>query len=210
MMKRCSLVLAAILGLGLAGAAHAADGYGRRGVFLGPTYSHHGETYLLLRGGVFEPNDDREGLRGYDSGWSFSAGIGSRLSPFFAVEAMAGAYGAEDGPDRIRVVPITVGGRFIVPNPFLEPYLGGGVGIYFADLREVAVAPDFSGIDDSSTALGGYLSMGVDAWLSPHTALNFEGAYHVADPSFESKAGNSFDVQVGGWRVNVGLRLEFY
>lgn len=209
MTTRSCLVLAGVLGIGLAAVAHADDGHGRRGPRYGARRAVVGEPYLLLRGGVFEPNDSDDGLKGYDSGWSVAAGIGSRLSPVFATEFLVGGYGASNGPNDVQVIPVTVGGRFIVPGPFLEPYLGGGFGVYFARLKEEAVWPDFSGIDDSSTTLGGYLSMGLDLWLSPRTALNLEGAYQFANASFDSNAGTTFDVDLGGWTLNVGVRLAF-
>lgn len=178
-----------------------------------PRHSPRGQPYLLLRGGVFEPNDSGrdDGLSSYDSGWSFGAAVGSRVAAAFAVEATAGVYDAENGHNEVQVVPLTVGARFIIPTPFIEPYLGAGLGLYLADLKEEA-APnpdDFSGIDDSSTTVGGYLSMGVDAWMSPNVALNFEGRYDFANASFESKHGKDFDVDVGGWTVNLGVRYEF-
>ena len=97
------------------------------------------------------------------------------------------------------MVPLTFGVRLIVPHPFIEPYVGGGVGMYFTDLNEPA-----SGIDDSDTVFGGYGSIGVDAWLNPRIALNIEGKYHWAEPTF-----NGIDVKVGGWTANLGIRVSF-
>ena len=173
-----------------------------------PQHAVYGQTYFILHGGVFEPNDSSDGLTGYDSGWNFDVGVGSRVSPILAVEGTIGGYGADNGPNEVRVVPVTVGGRLIIPNPFLEPYVGGGVGFYFANLKEVPVGT-FSGIDDSDTTFGGYVSLGLDAWLNPRTALNIEGKYHIANPTFSTNAGSSVDVDVSGWTVNLGVRLAF-
>jgi len=74
-------------------------------------------------------------------------------------------------------VPLTIGARIIIPHPFVEPYLGAGMGLYFSSLDEPATT-GFSGIDDTSSDFGGYLSGGVDLWLSQRVALNFEGKYH--------------------------------
>jgi hypothetical protein len=52
--------------------------------------------------------------------------------------------------------------------------------------------------------LGGYGSLGVDAWLNPRMALNFEGKYHWAEPSF-----NGIDVEVDGWVISLGVRISF-
>ncbi|MBI5906063.1 MAG: outer membrane beta-barrel protein [Deltaproteobacteria bacterium] len=173
-----------------------------------PRHAQHGQPYFFAHIGVFEPNDDLDGLRGYDSGGHFDVGIGSRVSPVFAVEGTFGAYAAERGADEASVVPLTIGGRLIIPHPFIEPYVGGGIGLYFASLKE-APRTGFSGIDESETDIGGYLSAGADLWLNPRAALNFEGRYHFVEPTFTSNAGTSFDVNMGGWTVNLGVRLAF-
>lgn len=173
-----------------------------------PRHAAYGQTYFVLHGGLFEPNDFSDGLRGYDQGWNFDVGVGSRVSPILAIEGMVGAYGADGGPNEVRVVPVTVGARLVLPNPVVEPYVGGGVGVYFTHLKEPL---SFGGIgtDDSDTTVGGYVSLGIDAWLNPRTALNVEGKYHIANPTFTNNAGGSFDVDVSGWAVNLGVRLAF-
>ncbi len=180
-----------------------------------PQHAVYGQTYLVFHGGVFEPNDFSDGLTGYDQGWNFDLGIGSRVSPILAVEGLVGAYGADRGSDEVRVVPVTIGARLVLPNPVIEPYLGGGIGIYFAKLKE-GPSPvarglvDFQGIDDSDTTVGGYVSLGLDAWLNPRTALNLEGKYHIAVPTFrENVFSTPIDVDVSGWAVNLGIRLAF-
>jgi len=173
-----------------------------------PQHAVYGQQYFFGHIGLFEPNDRRGDLSGYDTGGSFDIGIGSRISPLLAVEGSFGGFSAERGPDKVTVVPLTFGMRLIIPHPVIEPYLGGGLGLYFADLKEVA-AVGFSGINDSDTTFGGYGSLGVDAWLSPRLALNFEGKYHWAKPTFTSAAGTPFDVKVGGWTVNLGIRMSF-
>ena len=95
------------------------------------------------------------------------------------------------------MAPLTFGARLILPAPVFEPYVGLGLGIYFADLNE-------PGIDDSDTTIGGYGSIGLDAWLNPRMALNFEGKYHWVEPEF-----NGVDVDVSGWTLSLGIRIAF-
>ncbi len=173
-----------------------------------PQHAVNGEPYFFGHIGLFEPNDSRDGLSGYDSGGNFDIGMGSRVSSVLAIEGSFGGFSADNGPDEVTVVPLTFGLRLIVPHPILEPYVGAGLGLYFADLKEVA-APGFSGIDDNDTTFGGYAALGLDAWLNPFIALNFEGKYHWAEPTFTSAAGTPFDVKVGGWTVNLGIRMSF-
>ncbi len=171
-------------------------------------HAQAGEPYFFGRLGLFDPNTDRDGLKGYDTGGSIDVGIGSRISPVFAVEGSFGGYASERGDDEARVGHLTIGGRFIIPNPFFEPYLGGGLGLYSTDLEERRADATID-IDDSSTDFGGYLSLGMDFWLNERLALNFEGKYHWVESTFDARAGNSFDVNMGGWTANFGIRLSF-
>ncbi|KRT72286.1 MAG: hypothetical protein XU12_C0022G0014 [Deltaproteobacteria bacterium CSP1-8] len=211
MRKSAVLFLTGLLCAALASAAWAQDRYERyervppprRGASTPPPqHAVHGQTYFFGHIGLFEPNDDDPtltggGLGGYDTGGSFDIGIGSRVSPNLAIEGTFGAYGADRGPDEVSVAPLTFGVRLILPAPVIEPYIGAGLGIYFASLDE-------PGIDDSDTTVGGYGSLGLDAWLNPRMALNFEGKYHWVEPEF-----NGIDVDVSGWTVSLGVRISF-
>ena len=172
-----------------------------------PRHAVYGQPYFFAQAGIFEPNNSSNGLDGYDSGGNFNIGIGSRVSPILAVEGTFGGYSADVGPNEVTVVPVTVGIRLVVPHPFIEPYIGGGVGLYFADLKEPFSG--IGGIDDSDTTFGGYGSLGVDFWLNPRIALNLEGRYHWVEPTFQDAAGNEFDIKVGGWTANLGIRIAF-
>jgi opacity protein-like surface antigen len=173
-----------------------------------------GHGYFFTHLGILDPNNEADGLRGYQSGTSFDVGFGSRVAPMFALEGAFGAYGADHGSKEARVVPLTMGARLILPTPFVEPYIGGGLGLYFSSLKEDSAASGrgftpYSGIDDTSSDFGGYLSTGVDMWLSRRVALNFEGKYHFVKPSFQTNAGNDVDVNLSGWTVNLGVRVDF-
>jgi hypothetical protein len=216
MKKNAALFLSVLLCAALSFPAVAADRYERyERVPPGPPpprampppppqHAVHGQTYFFGHVGFFEPNDEEPtvpegGLEGYDTGGSFDIGIGSRVSPVLAIEGTIGGYGADRGPDEVSVVPLTFGLRLIIPNPVLEPYFGAGIGMYFADLEEPT-----SGIDDDDTTVGGYASFGLDAWLNPRIALNFEGKYHFAEPEFQG-----IDVDVSGWTFGMGVRVSF-
>ncbi|HWS14815.1 MAG TPA: porin family protein [Candidatus Methylomirabilis sp.] len=173
-----------------------------------PRHAVYGQPYFFAHLGIFDPNDDVDGLKGYDSGGNFELGVGSRVSPVFAIDGTFGAYGAESGSNEATVVPMTIGGRLIIPHPFIEPYVGAGLGLYFSSLKEDPFV-GYSGIDDSSTDFGGYLSLGLDMWLNPRVALNFEGKYHWVTPTFELNNGNNIDVDLGGWTANLGVRIAF-
>ena len=220
-MRRVVVGLLAVIAVACAGSASWAQEYERsqpsrgyappprgEGYAPPPRHAMHGQPYMNIQLGLFEPNDQTDGLAGYDTGTNFGLAFGSRVSPIFAFEGTFGAYGADRGSNEVRVVPITIGGRLIIPHPFIEPYVGAGLGLYFSSLEE-APRTGFTGIDDTSADIGGYLSAGVDLWLNPRTALNFEGKYHVVEPTFQTNAGNDVDVSMGGWTVNLGVRVAF-
>ena len=173
-----------------------------------PRHALYGQPYFFGHLGIFDPNNDGDGLRGYEAGSTFDVGFGSRVAPIFAFEGAFGAYGTDDGSDEARVVPLTIGARLIIPHPFIEPYVGAGLGLYFSSLEENPT-PVFSGIDDTSSDFGGYLSAGLDMWLNQRVALNFEGKYHFVEPSFETNAGDEVDVNMSGWAVKLGVRVAF-
>jgi hypothetical protein len=172
---------------------------------------YHAGTYISANLGLFEPNSYSDGLSQYSSDWGGNFVIGSRLSPFAAIEGGVGYYTASTGSNEVSVVPVTIGGRLIIPHPVFELYFGGGIGAYFASLDEPPFTPPFNyiGTNDSDTTIGGYVSFGLDMWLNPKAAINVEGRYQMANPSFTRNDGLSFDVDVSGWELNVGFRLNF-
>ncbi|MDD5761903.1 MAG: outer membrane beta-barrel protein [bacterium] len=217
MRKHLALILAGLFVAATAATAVAADydryERGPRGGGSGeyappPRHALYGQPYFFAHLGLFDPNNDADGLKGYDSGSNFEVGFGSRVAPMFAFEGAFGAYGSDSGSREATVVPMTIGARLIIPHPFIEPYVGAGLGLYFSKLKEDPVGT-FSGIDDSSSDFGGYLSTGVDMWLNQRVALNFEGKYHFVQPTFQTNAGNDVDVNLSGWTVNLGVRVAF-
>jgi len=178
----------------------------------------HAGPYFFGNIGIFEPSDYYDyydyyyptyDLSGYSSGLSANAGFGSRLSPFGAIEGTIGYFSAERGSDEASVVPVTLGGRLILPHPVFEPYMGAGVGVYFASLNEKPIPGGYPGTDDDDTTIGGYFSLGMDFWLSPKIALNFEGRYQMVEPTFSDNLGRSFDLDMSGWELNFGFRVNF-
>jgi opacity protein-like surface antigen len=220
MKKITALLLAGLFCVALAATADAADPYDRYERYRDggppprpagappPRHAVYGQPYFFAHLGVFEPNTDTEGLEFFDSGVNFDIGVGSRVSPVLAIEGAVGSYSTDKQGLTATVVPLTVGARLIIPSPFLEPYLTGGVGIYFTDV-DFPTAFNGAGqavtaINETDTTVGVYGGAGIDAWLNPRMALNFEGKYHWAKPSI-----GPFDVNVGGWTVSVGLRVSF-
>ena len=172
-----------------------------------PQHARYGQPYFFGHIGVFEPNGDTDGLKFYDSGLNFDVGIGSRVSPALAVEGAIGSYSTDKQGLAATVVPLTIGVRVIIPSPLFEPYVGGGVGIYFTDVDFPTLngAGQVVGVTtETNSTMGVYGVAGIDAWLNPKMALNVEGKYHWAQPSI-----GPVDVNVGGWTLNLGIRISF-
>ena len=172
-----------------------------------PQHARYGQPYFFGHIGVFEPNGDTDGLEFFDSGMNFDVGVGSRVSPALAVEGAIGSYSTDKQGLTATVVPLTIGVRVIIPSPFFEPYVGGGVGIYFTDVDFPTLngAGQVVGVTtETNSTMGVYGVAGIDAWLNPKMALNVEGKYHWAQPSI-----GPVDVNVGGWTLNLGIRISF-
>lgn len=193
----CTLAVATVLSLSATAFAQRMQ---RGGGAPPPRHAEFGEAYFFGHLGIFEPNDDTDGLEDFDSGYNVDIGLGSRVNENIAIEANLGHYQA-DGPfnSDASVTPLTFGARLILPQPVIEPYAGLGLGFY----RTTLDAPSASG-EDSDTNFGGYLSLGADAWLNPKVALNFEGKYHLVETEYFGT-----DVNVGGWTINLGVRVGF-
>jgi opacity protein-like surface antigen len=198
MKKRIAILLALTATLVMSPAAFADRGY-RGGSAPPPRHAEFGEPYLFGHMGIFEPNNDYEGLDGFDSGSNVDIGIGSRVNENIAIEANLGRYHAEGpSPLDVTVYPLTFGARLILPQPVVEPYVGLGLGFYRSTFEATGIG------SNSDTNIGGYLSLGADAWLNPKIALNFEGKYH-----FDEHSAFGTDFNVGGWTVNLGVRVGF-
>ena len=197
MMKTIPCLLALAVTLTLSTAA-SAERYQRESGAPPPRHAEFGEPYLFGHIGLFEPDGD---FNDYKSGTNFDFGVGSRVNENIAIEASLGRYAASRGGDDVVVWPLTFGARLILPQPVVEPYVGLGLGFYRANVDDSRLIPQ---LHDSDTTVGGYLSLGADAWLNPRTALNFEGRYQIANPSINDQ---NFDV--GGWSLSLGLRVGF-
>ena len=166
------------------------------------TRTNYGPGYFALQFGSYEPNNDwNDDLATYDAGFAFNLVFGRRLASFFAVEGSIGYFESKSDfyPGDLSVVPVTVGVRLIFPHPVVEPYIGAGVGAYFADLNE-----SHGAINDSTADFGGYMSLGMDLWLNSRFALNMEGRYHWIKSEFDG-----FNIDMSGWNAFIGVRVLF-
>lgn len=169
--------------------------------------AYHLGPYFGFHIGAFEPNEDYSdfGYGSFDTGFLLDMLIGSRISPVFAVEGAMTFYGSDNGPFALYVMPLTFGGRLILPNPVVEPYVAGGIGLYFSSVEYPYLCDVFGCLiaTEDETNFGGYLGGGADFWLTPTFALNVDGRYHYVD-----KVG-PIDADASGWAIGFGIRVGF-
>jgi hypothetical protein len=54
-----------------------------------------GSSYFAIKGGIFSPNSDEDGLEDFDTGSNIEAAFGYKVHPNFAIEAGLGYYRSE-------------------------------------------------------------------------------------------------------------------
>lgn len=100
-----------------------------------------GWSYVEVKAGLFMPNGDEKGLKGYENGFGGEVAMGGEIGPI-AIDGGAGYYTTkfEQGDLALWIVPITVTAKyFIRPTPALSIYVGGGLGYDFGALRGKSV-----------------------------------------------------------------------
>ncbi len=165
-----------------------------------PRYAFTPELYFTGRVGLFEPNDETDGLEGFSSGFFGGIGIGYRSAPYLAFEGEIDYYESEFDFVDLRVTPLIFNVRLIYPGAFVEPYLEGGAGIYFAEF-------DFGFDTDSGAGMGVHFGTGLDFRVSPGIILGLEFRWFFAEPDFSDVFFE--DPDVGGFVFNFLLRAMF-
>ena len=117
-------------------------------------------NYLAIKGGVYSPSDsyNLDNFNGghkteLDSktGFSGELAIGHYFIPMFAIELGAGYFEsegspvAETGSTKLKVVPVLLTAKAILPLGLVEPYGEFGIGAYFTKLDVSGNLGSFSG-----------------------------------------------------------------
>ena len=160
-----------------------------------------GHALIGARAGMFLPNDNSDGLKGFEEGWAAEVFLGGGVGPV-GFEVGAGGYmpepeGNVDADFNVYYLSGTVKGYLPLGGAAL--YAGGGIGFYYAELD--------SGLEGRDTVdgngIGYHLVMGVEAPLAI-VALFGEARWNLA----EVDLGNlREDIDVGGLTISLGLRF---
>ena len=161
---------------------------------LQPPEAFSGDSYLLLKGGAYEPQSND--LKNFDTGFYGEVVGGHYFLPFLGAELGAGYFESKDGGNKLSVYPLTLAARLRVPIPIVKPYAILGGGAYFTSLDTSAGSKD-------DTAYGYFAGAGVDFKIA-FLLLNLEAKYLWVEPSFSGTNKN-----IEGVVATAGVGLEF-
>jgi hypothetical protein len=135
------------------------------GALLGATAAES-QAYVGLKGGVFMPNDDEEGLKGLDDGFGGEFFFGGDVGPV-SLEFGAGYARAKNGDaDEAFHVASGLGtAKLYLPLGPIALYGGGGLGVYYARFGDDSDAPDGTGVGVHAVG-GAEFSLGVVSLLA--------------------------------------------
>ena len=159
-----------------------------------PPEALSGDSYFLLKGGVYAPQSGD--MDNFGTGGIVEAAAGHFFLPFLSGELGGGYFESKDGGDKLSVYPLTLAARLRLPLPIVKPYAILGGGAYFTSLDTSVGSKD-------DTAYGYFAGAGVDFKITV-LLLNIEAKYLWVEPSFSGTNKN-----IEGVVVTAGLGLEF-
>jgi opacity protein-like surface antigen len=101
----------------------------------------------------------------------------------------------------MKVIPVLLTGKLVLPAKPFEPYLMLGVGLYFVDIKGSAFG--FT-VSDDDTTFGFHIGLGATFDITPNAFLGVEGKYIVAKPTLFDE-----DVNIDGFTVTGNLGFRF-
>lgn len=168
-------------------------------------------NYVVLKGGIYSPSEDfnlnninADSKTGFDG----EIAIGHYFLPVFATELGAGYFeskgspAAQPGEAKLKVVPVTLTAKGLLPMGPIEPYGEFGIGAYITELDVSGDLGNFSG--SSKTAFGLHAGAGVNFNITQNVFLGVEGRYLWAKPSFGGQ-----DIKLDGFTVTADLGFRF-
>lgn len=167
-------------------------------------YGQESPNYVAVKGGIYTPTDDLEDL---DTGFSGEVVFGHYFSPNFALEGGIG-YFETDGTETdfepgigtitiktdVSVIPIFLIAKGFLPIQIGELYIGGGIGIGFADIDIDVNSPlGPASVSDSDTVFGLELLAGANFNITDNWFFGVEGKYIITSDASISGTLFGFD-----------------
>ncbi|HEY5997287.1 MAG TPA: outer membrane beta-barrel protein [Candidatus Deferrimicrobiaceae bacterium] len=160
-----------------------------------PAFAEHAGNYVTGKVGYYSPRSDD--LPDLENGFSGELGFGRYLGRYLAAEVDAGYFETGSGfqteigaftPTEdvtIKVYPVTVTAKAVLPLQGGELYGGGGLGVYFAEarfnVRNSAGSESSSGKD---TIYGGHILFGGNYDISRKVFVGAEFRHTWTSGSF--------------------------
>lgn len=174
-------------------------------------------NYLTLKAGVYSPSESND-LNDFNGGHTTSldseTGFAGELAaghyflPMLALELGAGYFQSEGsaeaqpGETKLKVIPVTATGKFLVPIGAFEPYGLFGIGAYFTDLDVSGNTGNFSGSTEITYGL--HAGGGVNLNFGNEMFAGLEAKYLWAKPSFGGQ-----DINIDGFITTANLGFRF-
>ena len=174
-------------------------------------------SYIAIKGGIYSPSESYD-LDNFNSGktteldsktgFSGEVAIGHYFFPMFAMELGVGYFesegspAAEPGETKLKVVPVLLTAKAVLPLAWFEPYGEFGIGAYFTEFDVSGNLGSFSG--ESEVTYGLHAGIGVNFNITEALFLGLEGRYLWAKPSIGGQ-----DVKLVGFTTMVNLGFRF-
>ena len=174
-------------------------------------------NYFVIKGGIYSPSDsyNLDHFNGGNkteldskTGFSGEVAIGHYFIPMFAIELGTGYFEsegspvAETGSTKLKVVPVLLTAKAIIPLGVVEPYAEFGIGAYFTKFDVSGNLGSFS--SDSTVTYGLHAGLGVNFNITDAMFLGLEGRYLWAEPSIGGQ-----DIKLDGFTAMLNLGFRF-
>ena len=168
-------------------------------------------SYVVLKGGIYSPSKDfdvnninMDSKTGFDGEIAFGQYFLPMLGAEFGVGYFEskGSPAAAAGDAKLKVIPVLLTAKGLLPMGPIEPYGEFGIGAYITKLDVSGNLSNFSG--SSKTAFGLHAGAGVNFNLTESVFLGVEGRYLWAKPSMGGQ-----DIKLDGFTVTADLGFRF-
>lgn len=188
-------------------------------------------NYVAIKAGVYAPTGDLDDAD-FDSGFNGEVALGHYVMPNLAIELGVGYWLTEASysetltdptlgvtatmreEDEVRVIPVTITAKGVLPADMFELYLGAGIGWYFASFEAdasmsvVYMDVPYRGtgtFDDDDNVFGGHVVGGALINITERVFFGVEGKYIW---TAEAEASGTAQFAVDGMILQVPMEVE--
>ncbi len=168
-------------------------------------------SYMALKGGIYSPSKDFD-INNVNidtkTGFNGEIAFGHYILPVFATELGVGYFESKGSPaalpgdTKLKVVPVTLTAKALLPTGPIEPYGEFGIGGYITKFDISGNLGNFGG--STKGVFGLHAGAGVNFNITQSTFIGAEGRYLWAKPSFGGQ-----DIKLDGFTVTGNLGFRF-